>query len=119
MQRGGLIDDLIETNGGEIRKLHLDDWPHAFDGGADRQPDHRIFADGRINDPAGKLLGETLGRFKGAAERADILAVDEDAGVVGQGAGLGFADGFEVGDAQNGGGLLKQGWVKWVNELNG
>ena len=32
---GRLIDDLVEADGREIRKLHLDDRPHAFDGGAD------------------------------------------------------------------------------------
>ena len=32
MQRAGLIDDLVETDRREIRKLHLDDRPHALDG---------------------------------------------------------------------------------------
>src|SRR5439155_3922908 len=31
VERGGLIDDLIESDCGKIRKLHLDNWAHSLD----------------------------------------------------------------------------------------
>src|SRR5881296_2228980 len=56
--------------------------------------DHRVFADGRVDDAAGVFLGEVLGRFERAAEAAHVLAVDEHARIFRKRAGLGGADGF-------------------------
>ena len=94
----GLVDDLIECDGGKIRKLHFDDWPHPFDGGANSEADNRIFADGRVEDATGKFLLQIFCGLERAAECADILPVDEDARVVAERVGLGFADGFEIGN---------------------
>jgi len=96
-----MIDDLIQARGGKVGELHFDDGPHALQGGADGRADHGILADRGIENAAGEFEGEILGGFESAAEGADILAVNEDAGVVGQGAGLGGANGFKVGNAHN------------------
>ena len=60
--------------------------------------DDRVFADGRIQHPAGKFLGEILRGFEGAAKLAHVLPVDIDARIFREGARLGFANGFEIGD---------------------
>ena len=70
-----------------------------FDRGADGQAHHGIFADRRVDHAPGKFLRQVLGGLERAAERAHVLAVDEHARVVRQRARLGFADGFQVGDA--------------------
>lgn len=90
----GIVDDLVEGDRREIGELHFDDGVHAFDGGADGHADHGVFGDGGIEDAAGELGGEVFGGFEGAAEGGDVLAIDEDAVVLGQGFGLGFADGL-------------------------
>ena len=97
-KRRGLVDDLIEADGGKIGELHFDDRPHAFNRRADGQADHRVFGDGRIQNAAGKFLRQIFRGLERAAERADILPVNEHARIVAQGVGLRFADGFEVGD---------------------
>ena len=86
-QRRGLVDDLVETGGGKIGELHLDDRPHALDGRADGQADHRILADGRVNHPPGKFLRQIFRGLERAAERADILPVNEHARIVAQAPG--------------------------------
>ena len=96
---GRLIDDLVEGDGGKIGELHLDDGPHALDGRADRHADHGVFGDRRIKDAPGKFVREIFGGFECAAERADILSIDENARVIAQGVRLGFANGFDVGQA--------------------
>jgi hypothetical protein len=101
VKRGGLVDDLVEADGREVGELHFHDGTRAFDGCSDGQSDDGIFAQGRIHDASGKFRGEILRRFEGPAEDADVLPVDEDAGVVGQRLFLGGADGFEVGDAHS------------------
>ena len=100
-KRGRLVHDLVETDGGEIRKLHFDDRAQAFDGGADGEAHHGVFADGGIQHATGKFFGEIFSGFEGAAERADILAVDEHAGIILQRARLRLPDGFQIGDAHD------------------
>ena len=99
VQRGRLIDDLVEGDRRKIRELHFDDRPHAFDGRADRQADHGIFANWRVEDPAGKLLRQILGRLERAAKAADILTVNKHTRIFRQGAGLGFTNGVQVSNA--------------------
>ncbi len=101
-KRRGLVDNLVETNGGEIRELHFDDRPHAFNRRADGQTDHRVLADGRINHATGKFLRQIFRGLERAAESADILPVNEHARVIAQCMSLRFADGFEIGDAHRG-----------------
>ncbi len=96
---GGLIDDLVEADAGEVGELHFDDGAHAADGSADGHADHGVFADGAVEDAAGEVAREVLGGFEGAAEGGDVLAVDEHGRVVAQGLGLSFADGFQISDA--------------------
>ena len=91
-----MIDNLVEAWRGEIGKLHFDDWPHSFNGRADRRAHNRIFADRRIDHSPGKLLGQVLGGLKSAAERADILAVNKNPRVFRQGTGLRFPDGLQM-----------------------
>ena len=98
-ERRRLVDDLVETDHGEIRKLHLNDRPHAFNRRAHRQTDHRVLADGRINHATRIFLGQIFRGLERAAERAHVLPVDEHARIVAQGVRLGFTDRFEIGNA--------------------
>ena len=100
-ERGRLVHDLVETDGGEIRKLHFDDRAQAFDGGADGEAHHGVFADGGIQHAAGKFLGKIFGGLERAAEGADILTVDEYTGIILQRARLRLPDGFQIGDAHD------------------
>ncbi len=98
VESGGVIDDLIEADGGEVGELHFDNGAHPFDGGSDGAPDHGVFADGGIENATGKFLGEIFCGFESSTERADILAVDVDARIFGECASLGGTNGFEVSD---------------------
>ena len=95
----GVIDDLVETGGRKISKLHLDDRPHAFKSAADSRANDGVLADRRVNDAIGELLRQILGRLESAAKRADVLPVYEDPRIVGQGFGLRLANCFKVSDA--------------------
>ena len=99
IERGRLVDDLIEARRGEIGELHLNDRPHPADGRPDGRAHNGILADRRVQHAAGKLLGQILGRLECAAESAHILSVNEDPRVLGQCSGLRFPNGFKVGDA--------------------
>src|SRR5437588_8542472 len=101
MKGGRLVDDLVETDGGEIGELHLDDRPHSLDGSANREAHHCILADWRINDPPGELLRQVPGGFERTAERAHVLSVNEHARVLRQRARLSFPDGIEVSNAHS------------------
>src|ERR1700679_135433 len=76
VERGGLIDDLIEADRREIGKLHLDDGAKALDRRANGASDDRVFAQGRIQDPPRKLLRQVLRGLEGAAELPDVLAIN-------------------------------------------
>ena len=99
VKRGGLVDDLIESDGGKVGKLHLDDGPRAFDSGTDGHADHGVFADGRIEDATGEFFAEILGGLESTAKGGDILTVKEYGGIVTQSFVLRLTNGFEVGDA--------------------
>ena len=98
-KRRSLVYDLVERHRGKIRELHFDDWPHAFNRRADGETNHRVFADGRIQNATGKFLLQIFCGLERAAERTDVLPVNKYARIVAQGVGLRFADGFEIGDA--------------------
>ena len=65
----------------------------------DGQAEHGVFADRRVNHPPRELLRQVLGGLERAAERADILPVNEHARVVRQRPRLRLANRFQVGDA--------------------
>ena len=71
---------------------------NAFNRRADGQADHRVLGNRRIQNAAGKFLRQIFRGLERAAERADILPVNEHARVVAQRVGLRFADGVNVGD---------------------
>jgi hypothetical protein len=85
-KRRGLVDDLVEADGGKIGELHLDDRPHSFDGRADGGPTIASSLMGESSTRPGKFLGQIFRGLERAAERADILPVNKHARVVAQGA---------------------------------
>src|SRR5690349_15289373 len=96
IQGCSLVHDLVEGDGGKVGKLHFHDRTHAFYGGTHGKADDRVFADRRVDDTPGKLLGEVLSRFESPAECANILAVNKHAGIFGECPRLRFANGFEI-----------------------
>ena len=116
-QRRGLIHDLVEAHRGEVGELHLDDWPHPFDRGTDGRTDDGVFADRCVDHAPRIFLREILGRLERASELPDILAVDIDARIFGKRAGLGFANGFEIGDAHAAGNKIEHGRSRLVVAL--
>src|SRR5207244_3008176 len=79
-------------------ELHFNNRPHPVHGRSDRQADHGILADRRIDDPAGELLGQIFRRLERAAEGPHVLTVNEHSRVFGQRPRLRFANGFQVSD---------------------
>jgi hypothetical protein len=98
---GGLVHNLVEAHGGEISELEFEDGPEPFDGGSHSQANHGIFTDGRINDASREFACEILGGFECAAKSAHVLTINEDSGIVAEGAGLGLTNRFEVSNAHN------------------
>ena len=98
-KRRGLVDDLIERNRGKIRELHFNNRPHALDGGADGETNHRVFGNRGIKNATGKFLLQIFRGLERAAERANILAINKYARVIAERVGLRFADGFKIGNA--------------------
>ncbi len=115
IERGRLVDDLIEPRRGKIRILHLDDRAHAFDGRANGRPHHGVLADRRVQHPPGKFLRQLLGRFERAAEGAHVLSVNEDTRIVRQRFGLRLPNRLQVGDAHAGpeGSGVSNNSLKW------
>ena len=69
--------------GDEVGELELDDRPLAHPGGADRGADEPLLGDRRVDHPLlAELLEQPRGDAEGAAERADVLAEQEDAVVL-------------------------------------
>src|SRR5664279_3943712 len=102
MQRGRLVDDLVEAWGGKVRKLHFDNRPHSLDGGAYRQAQHGVFAHGRVDYPPGKSLRQGLGSLECAAKGPYILPVNKHAGIVRQRARLRLPNRLQVRNAHLG-----------------
>ena len=99
IERGGVIEDLIQARRRKIGKLHFDNRTQPFDGRADGRADHGVLADRGVEHAAGKFHRQIFGRLECAAESPNVLAVDKNTRIVRQRPGLGFANGFEVGDA--------------------
>src|SRR5690606_4319394 len=80
MRRRSVLDDRIEAGRDEISELDLDDGTKALEPGADGEADDAVLAHRRIDHPSpSEALVETGRGLERAAERADVLAEDEDA----------------------------------------
>src|SRR5437764_7231813 len=100
--RPGIIQDLVERDTREIGELHLDDWPHPFEGRADGRANHRVLADRRVQNAPWKSFRQSFRRLKRATEfSGNVLAVDENALIFLEKVGLRLANGFEVGNAHD------------------
>ena len=77
-------DHLLERRIAERVELHLDDGAHAVHRHADRGADDARLGERRVPDAVlAELRLQAVGDAEHAAERADVLAVDDDAVVVG------------------------------------
>src|SRR6476660_7354166 len=95
IMRPRIIQDLVQRDARKIGKLHLNDRPHAMNGGANGGPDHGVLTDWRIQDTAREFGGQAFGGLKRTSESsAYVLAVDKDAIVIAQEFGLRFANGL-------------------------
>ena len=100
-KRGRLIHDLIERHRREVGVLHFDDGPFAFNRRADREAGDGVFTDRRVYDATRKFHRQVFRCLECPAKRADILSVNEDAGIIGQRPCLRLAYCFQIGDAQS------------------
>ncbi len=79
---GELGDDLVVGGEDEVAELDLGDGDEAVEGHADRRADDTAFGEGRVDDAVvAELVEEALGDAEDAADLADVLAEDDDAGV--------------------------------------
>ena len=78
VERGGLVNDLVETASGEVSKLHLNDGSHPLDRCPDGESHHGILADRSIQNPARKFLSQILCGLECTAEHTDVLPINED-----------------------------------------
>src|SRR5436190_9575742 len=101
MERRGLVDNLIESDRREIRELHFDNRPHPLNGSADRQSNHRVLANGRIDYTSRELLRKVFGCLKGPAESTNVLAIDKDARILSECSSLCLANRVQIGDAHS------------------
>ena len=80
---GDLADDLVERRVDEAVELDLDDRPVAAQGQADRGADDAGLGQRGVDDPLlAEVLLQAVGDPEDAAELADVLAHEEDLGVV-------------------------------------
>jgi hypothetical protein len=98
MERGSLVNDLVEAARGKVSELHFHDRPHPLHRGSDGKPHHGIFTDRRVENTPGEFLGEVLGGLEGATEGADILTINENTGIAGQGMLLRQTDCLKIRD---------------------
>jgi hypothetical protein len=76
---GGLIDDHVHAEHGEIDVEDLHDRPRPGESRADTDADHAGLGDRRVAHPAGAIFGQQPFRhLVGAAAFGDALADDED-----------------------------------------
>src|SRR5207237_3684244 len=76
---GGVIDDLLERRGAEVRELHLRDRHETTERGADGNADDARFGDGRVDDAIGaELFDEPVGHAEDAAPNADVLPQEDE-----------------------------------------
>ena len=80
---GELADDLVERRVDEAVELDLADRPVAAQRQADRGADDAGLGERGVDDPVlAEVLLQAVGDPEDAAELADVLAHDEDLGVV-------------------------------------
>jgi hypothetical protein len=71
--------ELIPGARDEVGKLHLCDWSHAHEGRPSAAPDDRDLGAGRVDHaPLTELLLQPASHRERSAERADVLAYQED-----------------------------------------
>src|ERR1700739_3859127 len=98
--RAGVVQDLVERDARKIGELHFHNWPHSLQRRADRGPDHRILADGRVQHASWKFFSETFCCFERATEfSSNVLSVNENAFFLGHYFCLRLANRFEISDA--------------------
>ena len=89
-QLGEVAGDLLEGGVGERVELHLDDRDEAVHRHADGGADDAGLGERRVEDPVlAEAAGQPVGDAEDPAERADVLAEDDDAVVGGQAVGQG------------------------------
>ena len=98
-QRGGVVDHLIECEQAEVDRHHLDDGPHAAEGGSDPRADEARLGERRVADALGaELVEQAEADGEGAAIAADVLPHQEDALVGGERVAQRSAHGLAVGE---------------------
>ncbi len=79
-QLGGLVDDLLHRQRGEVGELELEDRAQPGQRRADRHPRAAQLGDRRVHHPVlAVFLDQVAGHAEGAAVDADILAHQHDA----------------------------------------
>ena len=97
-------DHLLERRVAERVELHLDHGPHAVHRHADRRADDPRLRERRVPDAVlAELRLQAVGHAEDAAERADVLAVDDDAVVGGHGVAQRGVQGAGHGELRRGG----------------
>ena len=77
--RGGVVDDLVERQQGEVDRHQLDDRSQPPHRRADADADDRVLGDRRVADaPLTELVEQPFGHLERALEAADVLAHHED-----------------------------------------
>ena len=98
-QHGRSVDDRIQRQQAEVDRHHFHDRAHAAECCANAGADKAEFGQGRIADALGpEFIEQTLGHSVGAAVATDILAHQEDPGIVLHCLTQGFAHGLAVAD---------------------
>src|SRR5438128_8243113 len=99
-----MVHQLIDRRIDETGELDLRDRPETLGGETYRQPGDDPFGKRRIEDAVGaKALQQSLGSAEHAAFGADILAEDENSGVLRHGAGERQVDRLDERDLGHGG----------------
>ena len=94
---GGLVDDLLHGERGEIGKLELENGTQAGQRRTHGDAGAAQFGNRRVHDTVGtETLDQIAGDLEGAAIDADILAHQEDALILLHGDRHGFLDGLGI-----------------------
>ena len=98
VELGGHVHELVDAERDEVHEHDFDDRPRAGDGGADGHAGEGGFGNRGVADALGTVFFDKAARdAEGAAVGGDVLAHEEDAGVVGQGAVQGALDELDGG----------------------
>src|SRR5262245_62772807 len=95
-----IVEYLVQSDAGEIRKLHFHNRPHSLHRSADGSTHDCILTDRRIQNAPRKFLRQSFRCFKSTAKcPTDVLSVNENAIVSTQELCLRFADRLEISQA--------------------